>query len=113
MVLLANPEPRAVRINGARQSRIHVLGKIEEAVIENCDDVVILFEVAMGLEIRSAGSLTVVAGGSRVPTVGVRDSNDISFIANYDAMSEPLETFHCADVSVFAVQGLPITKTAL
>lgn len=105
-------EPRAVKISGAKKSQLRITGKIEEAVIESCDDIVILFEVVNGLEIRSATSLTIVAGGATVPTISARDSRDISFIANYDAMREPLETFNCTEVSVFAVQGMPLTKTA-
>ena len=88
------------------------MGTVEEATIENCEEVVVLFEVSTGLEVRSGVSLTIVTGGSRVPTVSVCDSKDISFIANRDAMYEPLETLRCSEVSVFAVKGLPLTTDA-
>jgi hypothetical protein len=93
-------------------SKIYLLGKIDEATIESCVDVLVLFEVKNGIDVVNCAALTIVAGGARVPTIGMADSREISLIANYGAMQDPLETIRCSDVSLYAVRGLPIAATA-
>lgn len=93
-------------------SRIYLLGNVDAATIESCVDVLVLFEVENSIDVVKCAGITIVAGGAHVPTIGMSDSQEISLIANYEAMQDPLETLRCSNVSVYAVRDLPITATA-
>jgi hypothetical protein len=93
-------------------SKIYLLGKVDEATIEGCVDAHILLEVKTGLEVARCAGVTIVAGGARVPIIGISDSQDICLIANHEAMQDPLETLRCSNVSVYAVRDLPTTASA-